>query len=237
MDNRSQIMKFAKRKGAIRPKDVENKGIPRLALYRLVQQGKLVRIARGLYSPVAFDPTEHHTAVEVTVAIPNAIVCLLSALQFHDLTTQMPNRVWIAIDRKARKPKTSLPIIIVRFSGESLQKGIEEHHIEGVTLRVTSPAKTVADCFKYRNKIGIDVAMEALSNCIKRRKATQDEIWRYAKCQALSDYQCHKTIHGGDVVSPTSKRDCSENDEKELALHSIFFILPYTQLNRNGMQL
>jgi predicted transcriptional regulator of viral defense system len=181
MDNKSKIMNYARRRGAIRPKDVESIGIPRLALYRLVRQGELIRTARGLYSPAAFDPTEHHTSVEVTVAIPKAIICLLSALQFHDLTTQMPNRVWVAIDRKARKPRTSLPVTIVRFSGESLIDGIETHTVEGVDLRVTTPAKTVADCFKYRNKIGIDVAIEALSDCIKRRKATRDEIWRYAK--------------------------------------------------------
>jgi len=181
MNNKSKIMNYARRRGTIRPKDVESIGIPRLALYRLVRQGELIRTARGLYSPVAFDPAEHHTSVEVTVAIPKAIICLLSALQFHDLTTQMPNRVWVAIDRKARKPRTSLPVTIVRFSGESLIDGIETHTVEGVDLRVTTPAKTVADCFKYRNKIGIDVAIEALSDCIKRRKATRDEIWRYAK--------------------------------------------------------
>ena len=149
MDNKSQIMKYAKTKGAIRPKDVERMGIPRLALYRLVSQGELVRTARGLYSPEAFDPTEHHTCVEVTVAIPKAVICLLSALQFHDLTTQMPNNVWIAIDRKARKPRTSLPVTIVRFSGETLEHGIEKHTVEGVDLRITNPAKTAADCFKY----------------------------------------------------------------------------------------
>ncbi len=115
------------------------------------------------------------------MAIPKAIICLLSALQFHDLTSQMPNSVWVAIDRKARKPRTSLPVTIVRFSGESLINGIEKHTVEGVDLRGTTPAKTVADCSKYRNKIGIDVAIEALSDCIKRRKATRDEIWRYAK--------------------------------------------------------
>jgi len=174
-------MKYARSKGAIRPKDVERMGIPRLALYRLVWQGELVRVARGLYSPEGFDPTEHHTSVEVTVAIPKAIICLLSALQFHDLTTQMPNSVWIAIDRKARKPRTSLPVTIVRFSADTLKNGIEKHAIEGVDLRITNPAKTVADCFKYRNKIGIDVAIEALSDCIKQRKATRDDIWRYAK--------------------------------------------------------
>ena len=181
MDCKSKIIKYARRKGAIRPKDVERMGISRQALYRLFQHGELIRTARGLYSPPAFEPTEYHTSVEVTVAIPKAVICLLSALQFHELTTQMPNKIWIAIDRKARKPKTSLPVNIVRFSGETLNKGIEKHEAEGVNLRITNPARTVADCFKYRNKIGVDVAIEALSDCIRKRKATRDEIWHYAK--------------------------------------------------------
>ena len=103
-----------------------------------------------------------------------------TALQFHDLTTQMPNSVWVAIDRKARKPKTSLPVTIVRFSGESLIDGIEKHTVEGVDLRVTTPAKTVADCFKYRNKIGLDVALEALRECWNKKRCTMDALWRYA---------------------------------------------------------
>jgi predicted transcriptional regulator of viral defense system len=115
------------------------------------------------------------------VAVPKAVICLLSALQFHDLTTQLPHKVWIAVDRKAQKPRTSLPVNIVRFSADILNKGIEKHMIEGVELKITNPAKTVADCFKYRNKIGLDVVMEALSDCVKKRKATRDEIWRYAK--------------------------------------------------------
>jgi predicted transcriptional regulator of viral defense system len=181
MDYKSQIIDYAKQKGAISPKEVERMGIPRQALYRLYEHGELIRTARGLYSPKSFEPTEHHTAVEVATAIPKAVICLLSSLQFHDLTTQMPNSVWIAIDRKARKPRTSLPVTIFRFSGEALTEGIEKHTVEGVDLRVYNPAKTVADCFKYRNKVGIDVAIEALSDCIKQRKASRDEIWRYAQ--------------------------------------------------------
>lgn len=181
MDNKTRILKYARKKGAIRPKDVESMGIPRLVLYRLAWAGELERTARGLYAPPSFEPTEHHSAVEVAVAIPNAVICLLSALQFHELTTQLPHKVWIAIDRKAQKPRTSLPVHIVRFSKEVLYRGIEKHRLEGVEVKVTNPAKTVADCFKYRNKIGLDVAMEALSDCARRRKATRDEIWRYAQ--------------------------------------------------------
>jgi predicted transcriptional regulator of viral defense system len=110
------------------------------------------------------------------------VVCLLSALQFHDLTTQAPFQVWLAIDRKAWLPKEPrLPIRIVRFSGPALEKGIEEHIIEGVSVKVYNPAKTVADCFKYRNKIGLDVALEALRDCRRERKCTNYDLWEYAK--------------------------------------------------------
>jgi len=156
-------------------------GIPRQVLYRLYWQGELIRTGPGLYSPLTIEPTEHHTAVEVATAIPKAVICLLSALQFYDLTTQIPNSVWVAIDRKARKPRTSLPVTVFRFSGAALTEGIDRRPVEGVVLRIYNPAKTVADCFKYRNKIGTDVAIEALSDCLKRRKATRDEIWHYAR--------------------------------------------------------
>jgi predicted transcriptional regulator of viral defense system len=106
----------------------------------------------------------------------------LSALRFHELTTQAPFEVWLAIDEKARLPKVDYPPIrIVRFSGKSLEFGIQEHRIEGVAVRVYSPAKTIADCFKYRNKIGLDVALEALRDCWQERRATTDELWAAAK--------------------------------------------------------
>ena len=181
MDNKRRILDYARKKGAIRPKDVEQMRTPRLVLYRLAWNGELIRSARGVYMPASLEPTELHTAVEITVAIPKAVICLLSALQFHDLTTQMPDRVWVAIDRKARKPQIALPVKLVRFSADMLSKGVEKHRVEGVELRVTNAAKTVADCFKYRNKIGIEVAIEALSDCLQKRKATREEIWRYAK--------------------------------------------------------
>jgi predicted transcriptional regulator of viral defense system len=174
-------MKYARKRGAIRPKDVVGMGISRHYLYRLAKGGQLIRTARGIYCPAAFEPTEYHSYVEVAVAIPKGVICLLSALQFHELTTQLPHRVWIAIDRKARRPRISLPVNIVRFSAETLAKGTGKYKIEGVTLQITNPAKTVADCFKYRNKIGLDVAIESLSDCVSQRKATRDEIWRYAK--------------------------------------------------------
>ena len=124
----------------------------------------------------------HHSFAEVSRRIPSGIICLLSALQFHGLTTQLPYEVWIAIDRKQWRPKTDdLPVRIVRFSGEALSTGFERHKIEGVPVKIYGPAKTVADCFKYRNKIGTDVAVEALRTCINERKCSRDEIWRFAQ--------------------------------------------------------
>src|SRR3974390_771864 len=114
--------------------------------------------------------------------VPHGVVCLLSALRFHVLTTQMPFEVWLAIDPKARLPQTeNPPLRIVRFSGAALTYGAAPHTIEGVTVRITTPAKTVADCFKYRNKIGLDVALEALRDCYRQRKATMDELYLAAK--------------------------------------------------------
>ena len=119
---------------------------------------------------------------EVCKRVPNGVVCLMSALQFHGLTTQSPHEIWLAIDHKARHPKEPmLPMRIVRFSGQALTNGIEKHTVEGVKVKVFSPAKTVADCFKYRNKIGLDVAIESLRDCMRSRRCTMDELWEYAK--------------------------------------------------------
>jgi predicted transcriptional regulator of viral defense system len=113
--------------------------------------------------------------------VPSGVVCLLSALRFHELTTQSPHQVWLALDRKSRKPRLDLPVRIVRFSGEVLSAGCEVHVIEQVPVKIFGPAKTVADCFHYRKKIGVDVAIEALKDCLRQRKATVDDLWRYAK--------------------------------------------------------
>ena len=189
MNDKDKILKYATQKGAICPRDIESMGISRQILYRLYHEGELVRIDRGAYSIKDIKPTEYHTYVAVSVAFPNSVTCLLSALQFHNITTQMPHRVWIALDREAdrrSKKNSRLPISIVCFSGESFSQGIETHKIEGVNIRIYSAAKTVADCFKYRNKIGIDIAIEALSDCIRQKKATRDQIWHFAKICRIS---------------------------------------------------
>jgi len=151
-------------------------------LNALHNKGVLERPSRGLYTLPNSEPSEFRSIVEACKLSPNATVCLLSALRIHDLTTQSPYEVWLAIGEKDRKPQTVYPPIrVFRFSGASRDFGIEKRKIEGVAISVYSAAKTVADCFKYRNKIGIDVAIEALRDCRRSRKATMDEIWDSAK--------------------------------------------------------
>ncbi len=176
-----QLLSLARRSGVIRPGDVRAKGIAPVYLTRLVRSGALVRVGRGLYSLADGAPTADRTVVEAARHVPRGIVCLLSALKLHGLTTQMPPSVWIAIDVKARRPAAAgPPLEIVRMSGAALTEGIEERALEGVRVRLYGPAKTVADCFKFRNKIGLDVAIEALRD-YRRRRGSVDELLRYAE--------------------------------------------------------
>ena len=182
------ILDLARRQGLLRPRDVEACGVSRMTLSTLVRQGKLIRLCRGLYALPDRPVSEHTTLAEVASKHPNTLVCLLSALQFHGLTTQSPFEVWVAIANKARAPKMDYPPLrIVRFSGESLTDGVEEHLVDGVTVQVTSVAKTVADCFKYRNKIGLDVALEALREAWRARRVGMDELWRCAELRHVAN--------------------------------------------------
>ncbi len=182
MSKAQQVLELVREVGVIRAKDVEEKGIHRQYLKRLEQQGLLVRSARGIYTFADTEITSSHTLAETAKRVPHGVVCLLSALSFYELTTQAPFEVWLAINQKARPPKDELlPIRVVYMSGQALFAGIEEHQIEGVPVRVYSLAKTVADCFKFRNKIGLDVALEALRQCWRKRHCTMDELWAYAK--------------------------------------------------------
>jgi predicted transcriptional regulator of viral defense system len=157
-------------------------GISRVQISRMVAAGRLQRVARGLYAPANYKPSEHATLIAVSRRAPDVVFCLLTALRLHDLTTQAPSEVWIAVGNKARAPRMDYPPLrIVRFSDATLNQGVETRTLEGVTLRVTNVAKTVADCFKFRNKIGLDVALEALREVRRDRRATNDELWRYAK--------------------------------------------------------
>jgi len=179
---KNRILELARKHGILRPKDLKPYGIAPEYLSLLLEQGELIRTARGLYTLPDSDFGEKHTLAEVCKRVPHGVICLLSALGFHEIGTENPHSVWLAIDRKARLPKANdLPMRVVRFSGKALTEGVERHDVEGVTVRVYCPAKTVADCFRYRNKIGLDVALEALRDSWRRRLVTMDDLWRYAK--------------------------------------------------------
>ena len=176
-----KIIRYAQTRGVIRPRDLDSLEIPRRYLHRLYQTGRFERITRGLYQLKGVLPSDQRTLLEVTRKVPDGVICLLSALQLHGLTTQLPHEVWIAIDVKARPPNISLPARIVRASGKAFRAGAMRKQIEGIRIKVYNPAKTVADCFKYRNKIGKDVAIEALKDCLDKKLCTVDELWKYAK--------------------------------------------------------
>lgn len=177
------ILKIAFRSASVlRTRDLEKRGIWRAKLRHFVAQGQLRRIGWGLYSLPNTKVGENHTLVEVGKRVPQGVVCLLSALRFHELTTQQSHEVWLALDGKAREPKIDyLPLRIVRFSGPALREGQKEHLIEGVLVKIYNPAKTVADCFKYRNKIGLDVALEALRAVWRARRCSISDLMHYAR--------------------------------------------------------
>jgi len=177
-----EIVKIAKKSGVLRPRDLEAHGIPRKYLSQLCDEGTLKRVGRGLYVYADAEVSADIGLAQVAKQVPHGVVCLLSALQFHNIGSQSPFEVWLAIDRKAWRPQIGYPPLrIMRFSGEALTEGIEKHAIERVSVRIYSPAKTVADCFKYRNKIGLDVAIEALRDCRDSKKCTNADLWKYAK--------------------------------------------------------
>lgn len=180
-------MQYVRQNRIVRPRDIESIGIPREYLLRLHRKGKLLRSGRGIYTLPDAAITERHTYAEVAKRMPEAVLCLLSALAFHQITTQNPASIWIALRKGARKPAVTSPSLkVVRLTGPSLVEGVEKHQVEGITVRVYSPAKTVADCFKFRNKIGLDIAIEALKDSIRQKKATVSDIYRYAKICRVS---------------------------------------------------
>jgi len=188
VNERQKALSLLKRRGLVRPKELAEQGISRDALRPLVKSGEVVRVARGLYALPDADVTENRSLAEVSKKVHHGIVCLLSALRFHGLGTQNPYEIWLAIDRKARRPIAGdPPIRIVRFSGRSLREGVEVHDIQGVPVRIYSTAKTVADCFKYRNKIGLDVALEALREGWRARRFNMDILWQYAKVDRVTN--------------------------------------------------
>ncbi len=182
MKDTDTIMALLREQGVIHLHDVKTQGLSPASLYWLHRKGQTVRAGRGRYVLPQPAATEHHTLALASQRVPHAVACLLTALRFQRLTTQAPFEVWLAIENKAWQPTSNgLPLRFVRFSGAAFTAGVEQHVVEGVEVKVYGVAKTVADCFKYRNKIGLDVAIEALRDALRQRKATVDELWLYAE--------------------------------------------------------
>ncbi|MGH7151936.1 MAG: type IV toxin-antitoxin system AbiEi family antitoxin domain-containing protein [Planctomycetota bacterium] len=174
-------------RGIARSRDLERAGVSRTQLRRLLDRGLLERVGRGLYRSPEAPLTERSDLAQAARLAPGGVVCLLSALRFHDLTTQNPFEVWLAIDRKAWRPRAKHPPLrFVYLSGAALRDGVEEHDVGGVAVRVFGAAKTVADCFKFRNKIGTDVAVEALRAYRRAHPKKLEDVWRFAEVDRVT---------------------------------------------------
>lgn len=177
-----RVLDLASRKGLLRASDLDAIDAPRVVLTRLTAAGLLDKVGRGLYRLPSHTGSEHEGLATVATKVPQAVFCLLTALQFHELTTQLPRQVWIAMPRGSHVPRIAYPPIkMVQMTGDAYAEGIETVERDGVNLRVYGVAKTVADCFKHRNKVGLDVALEALKDVRAKRRATTDDLWCYAK--------------------------------------------------------
>lgn len=176
-----QALRVISKRQMVRLRNLAPQGITGNDIQRLVVADKIERVGRGLYRAKDADVTENYSLLQAALLVPKGVVCLLSALRYHELTTQAPFEVWLAIDNKAWKPTVSdVPLRIHYFTGAALTEGVEEHSIEGIPVKIYSAAKTVADCFKFRNKLGLDVALEALREYFKRRLPEKD-LWHYAE--------------------------------------------------------
>jgi predicted transcriptional regulator of viral defense system len=185
--SKDRALGLIEKMGLARPRELEAQGVSRAQLARLVNEGMVLRQARGIYVVAGHAPTEGHTLAQVAKRVPDAVFCLFTALRFHGLTTQSAAEIWIALPEKARRPRLDYPRLrVARFSGPALTEGVEEHRAEGVVIRVYSAAKTVADCFKYRNKIGIDVAVEALRDFSRKHRGGANELARFARICRVS---------------------------------------------------
>jgi len=177
-----RILDLLRQKGMLRPSDLDDIGAPRVVLTRMTANGQLEKAGRGIYRLPNSPGSEHESLATIATKVPQAVFCLLSALQFHELTTQLPRQVWIAMPRGSHTPKIDYPPVkMVQFAGEAYSEGIEVFDRDQVELRVYCVAKTIADCFKHRNKIGLDVALEALKDARSQKKVNADDLWRFAK--------------------------------------------------------
>lgn len=177
-----RALKLLEERGVARSRDLERVGVTRTQIRRLSERGIVERVGHGLYRDPRASPSELADLAEAARRVPDGVVCLLSALRFHRLGTQNPFEVWLAIDRKAWRPQVDHPPLrLVYLSGASFEEGVEVHDVDGVPVRVFCAAKTVADCFKFRHKIGTDVAVEALRSFREARPKELADVWRYAQ--------------------------------------------------------
>jgi predicted transcriptional regulator of viral defense system len=178
----ARALRLLKQNGIARSRDLEGAGVSRTAIRRLLERGLIERVSRGLYRSPDAPRTEQSDLAEAARLVPYGVICLLSALRFHGLTTQNPLEVWLAINHKAWRPRVEHPPLrLVHLSGAALREGVEEHDVGSVRVRVFSAAKTVADCFKFRNRIGTDVAVEALRDYWRQYPKRLETVWRFAE--------------------------------------------------------
>jgi predicted transcriptional regulator of viral defense system len=183
----AEVLRLAKARKLLRARDVAAHGLPTITLTRLVQAGKLEHLARGVYGIPGAPITEHRSLAEAALRVPKGVVCLISALCVHDIGTQAPFQVWLAIPHRAAVPKLDYPRLrIVRMSDSALADGVERIKVDGVTVPIFNAARTVVDTFRFRNKIGLDVALEALRDGWTRRKFTMDDLWRHAQAARMT---------------------------------------------------
>jgi predicted transcriptional regulator of viral defense system len=183
MTGREKILEYAQSHKVFRASDMERDlGLSRMYVWRLFQEGQLERIDRGIYALKGTEFNENQTILEVAVKVPNGVLCLISALRFHGLTTQNPFEIWIAIERDTWIPKTdAVRLRVFSFTENVYKAGIERRKLDGVVVKVYSPAKTIADCFYYQKTVGLDVCLEALRDAWRQRKVTMDELYRFAE--------------------------------------------------------
>jgi predicted transcriptional regulator of viral defense system len=192
----TQVLRLAEAHGSVRSSDVTERQIPRAILMRLVRAGRLKQVARGLYALPDQHLSRQHALAEVAARSSRGVFCLLTALQFHRVKVSSSDEIWLAIPNKARAPSSDHPPLrVVRFSGPALTEGVEQHEVDGVTVRVYSVAKSVADCFKFRSRIGLDAAIAALQKSRRKELVTLQDLQHYAQV-------CHVT----EVMRPYLER-------------------------------
>ena len=187
-DYQDQAIALLQQLGTARNRDFVSRGIPRVVLSRLTASGQVERIERGIYRLPSSPSSEYESLISVALKVPDAVFCLLTALQFHEITTQLPRQIWIARPRGCHIPRMDYPPIkLVQVPNDIHSEGVEEHVRDGVKLRIYSIAQTVADCFKHRSKIGLDVALEALKEVRAKGRASMDDLWRFAKLHRVAN--------------------------------------------------